>query len=102
MALLDLLIVFLIVGGCVAGTTYGFKRLSVSRSIRHVPAPALGSGDVPIAHRLTTYYRLCQRAVRVLDRLEHDYSVGPMLGADDKREMREIVNAFYDEEGVKG
>src|SRR3954468_15109361 len=76
-------------------------RAAAGRAIRDGPAPAFGDRDVPIATRLTHYYRLCQRSVRVLERLGDAYTAGPMLSPEDRDRVRRIISDFYEEEGTK-
>jgi hypothetical protein len=101
---IDILVLLLLIGGgfivlrWLSSKNESHKETS---ALKTVPPPALGQGDIPIAERLTTYYRLSQRSVRVLDRLVNDYSVGPMLSEEDKMKAKKIINDFYDEEGIK-
>lgn len=97
MEIIDLAGLLVIAALMVAGGKYLAAQHGTNKAIRHIPAPALGAGDVPIADRLTHYYRLAQRSVRVLERLRGDYTVSPMLSEEDRRTIDQIVNDFYEE-----
>jgi hypothetical protein len=101
MEVADIFFAVLTVGLLLWGVSYLRARARTAGAMRDVPAPALGDRDVPIATRLTHYYRLCQRSVRVLERLVDDYTVGPMLSPEDRDRVRRIISDFYEEEGTK-
>lgn len=93
----DILLLLLIAGLVGYGGVALARMHGRSKAIRHIPAPALGSEDVPIADRLTHYYRIAQRSVRLLEHLRNDdYTIAPLLPADTKKQIDQIVNDFYE------
>lgn len=88
----------LIVGGVVtlaiAAATGGARRFR----LRKLPTPMLGTNDHRLAlTRATTYYRMSQRAVRVMEHMTSDPTV--YLEDRDRKAMQDIIDDFYEREG---
>lgn len=95
--LLDILGVIALIGVVIIGAKHYSGNHSSNKMLKSVPAPALGAGDVPIAQRLTFYYRLAQKSVRLLEHLQEDYTVSPMISPEDKIKIKRIIADFYEE-----
>lgn len=86
-----------IVGVAVAAVLYGLGVRQRRRDIGSRAIPTLGIHDEDaIAARATQFYRIGQRAVRLLERLDADISVAGMMSHEDRAEAKAIVKSFYE------
>jgi hypothetical protein len=90
----ELIVAFLLVTLVVGGGAWAVTATGRRRSIERRPAPMLGVHDeAALAERAALLYRLGQRAVRLLERLDADGAL--LLSTRDRAEIQAIVEEFY-------